>query len=111
MGQAVTYLWEAPITRLALLLAPFIFPLLTLSTFNTQVGAQVMEIVLMPAILIPLSPPTVSQITTLEDDSDLPLMVAVGVARAVGVYSDDLVVSQDLVPVPMYEESQVAAGL
>ena len=70
-----------------------------------------MEIVPFPGILIPLSPPPVSWIVTLEDDSNLPLMVAAGIVRAVRVYSDDLVVGQDLVPVPSYEESQAAAGL
>ncbi len=46
------------------------------------------------------------------EDSDLPLMSAAGVVRAVGaVYPDDLVVGQDLVPVPSYDESQVSVGL
>ena len=48
----------------------------------------------------------------LEEDLDLPLMRAVGVVRAAGiVYPDDLVVGQDLVPVPSYEESQASVGL
>ena len=46
------------------------------------------------------------------EDSDLPLMSAAGVVRAVGVvYPDNLVVGQDLVPVPSYEESQASIGL
>ena len=66
-----------------------------------------------PGILVPVSPPPVSRITAaLEEDSDLPLMRAADVVRAVGtVYPDDLVVGHDLVPVPTYEESQAAAGL
>jgi hypothetical protein len=48
----------------------------------------------------------------LEEDLDLPLMQAAGVVRAVGaVYPDDLVVGQDLVPVPSYEESQASVSL
>src|SRR5579872_1503940 len=95
-----------------LLLFLFVFTPLTPSTFVTQLGAQTREVIPFPGILIPLSPPPVSCVIHLEEDSDLPLMRAAGIVRAVGVvYPDDLVVGQDLVPVPSYEESQAAAGL
>ena len=98
--------------NLVLLLIPFVLLPLFLSDSDTQHGVQVTEIVPIPRILIPLSPPPVSQIATLKEDSDLPLMVAAGIVRAVGVtYPDNLVMGQDLIPVPSYEESQAAAGL
>src|SRR5579872_5727458 len=98
---------------LALLLCLFVLPLLILFAFVTQPGVQTREVVPFPGILVPVSPPPVSWITMgLEEDSDLPLMRAAGVVRAVGVvYPDDLVVGPNLVPVPTYEESQAAASL
>src|SRR5579872_4893609 len=99
--------------ELALPLFPFVLPLLILFAFVTQLGGQTREVVPFPGILVPVSPPPVSRITmALGEDSDLPLMRVAGVVRAVGVvYPDDLVVGHDLVPVPTYEESQLAAGL
>src|ERR1700757_1879014 len=96
-----------------LLLCPFVLLLLILFAFVTQSGVQTREAVPFPGILVPVSPPPVSRITmALEEDSDLPLMRAAGVVRAVGaVYPDDLVMGHDMVPVPTYEESQRAAGL
>src|SRR5579872_3991871 len=95
-----------------LLLCPFVCIPLIPFTFDTQLGIQMREVILFPGILVPLSPPAVSCIMAPAEDSDLPLMLAVGVVRAVGVvYPDDLVVGQDLVPVPSYEESQVSVGL
>jgi hypothetical protein len=97
----------------ALLLYLFVLLLLILFVFDTQLGGQTREVVPFPGILVPVSPPPVSRLTAdLAEDSDLPLMRAAGVVRAVGVvYPDDLVVGHDLVPVPTYEESQLAAGL
>ena len=98
--------------NLVLPLIPFLLLPPIPSDSVTHIGVQVTEIVLIPGILIPLSPPAVSWIATLEEDSDLRLMVAVGIVRAAGViYPDDLVMGQDLIPVPSYVESQVAAGL
>src|SRR5579872_76684 len=98
--------------RPVLLLIPFISTLPIPFASSTHIGVQVMEIVPIPGILILLSPPAVSQIATLEEDSDLPLMVAAGIVRAAGAtYPDDLVVGQDLVPVPSYEESQASVSL
>src|SRR5579872_949872 len=96
-----------------LLLSLFVLPPLILFTSVTQLGVQTREVVPFPGILIPVSPPPVSRpIEALAEDSDLPLMRAAGVVRAVGaVYPDDLVVGHDFVPVPTYEESQLAAGL
>src|SRR5579872_5091029 len=98
---------------LVLLLSLFVLPLLILFAFDTQPGVQTREVVPFPGILVPVSPPLASRnIMDLAEDSDLPLMRAAGVVRAVGaVYPDDLVVGHDLVPVPTYEESQAAAGL
>ena len=96
-----------------LLLCLFVLPPLIHFAFVTQLGVQTREVVPFPGILVPVSPPPVSRITMdLEEDSDLPLMRAAGVVRAVGVvYPDDLVVGHDLVPVPTYEESQASVGL
>ena len=101
-----------PILNPALLHCPFVLlPLIDLA-FNTHPGVQTREVIPFPGILVPLSPPAVSRIMALEEDSNLPLMLAVGVVRAVGaVYPDDLVVGHDLVPVPSYEESQASLGL
>jgi hypothetical protein len=98
--------------NLVLPLIPFVLLLPIPFASATHIGVQVTEIVPIPGILIPLSPPAVSRIATLEEDSDLPLMVAAGIVRAVGVvYPDNLVVGQDLVPVPSYKESQVSVSL
>jgi hypothetical protein len=98
---------------LALLLSLFVLLLLILFGSDTQLGEQTREVMPFPGILIPVSPPPASRLTAdLAEDSDLSLMRAVGVVRAVGaVYPDDLVVGHDLVPVPTYEESQASVGL
>ena len=72
---------------------------------------QVAETAPAPLTIIPFSPLPVSQIATLEDNLDLPLMWAAGIVRPVRVYPDNLMVEGHLEPVPSCTESQFLASL